>query len=266
MAFTSERKAKCGSCPGGADLLLDAAQAAALGVADQLQAADLDQRRAVWPVGERRVAAHDQHVRIDEQGQRLVRAGRRRQLDEGEVELGLFDAAVQVEIGLGLARLDAHVRPHLPEAAHDLGQRADADALCDPDAQRDGVDVVERRHIGLGGPQPAEDRLGVDEQDAAGIGQLDPGAAPAPHQVAADGAFERTDVGADRRRHVAELRRGAAERPGPCDRPQRRQVPGLDVGEARLAAGHAPIPLQCGASAARTAATAASARPGSSGR
>ncbi len=135
-----------------------------------------------------------------------------------------------------------------------------------PDPQRRGVDVVEGGHVGLGGPQPAEDRLGVVEQHDAGGGQLDPGPAAAADERRPTVRSSVPDVGAHGRRHVPELGRGAAERSRLRDRAQRRQVARLDAEPSRLATGHAGIPLQCGASAARTASMAASARSASSGR
>ena len=64
---------------------------------------------------------------------------------------------------LAHAHLDA--RPLLAEAAEQGGEDARADALEDADAQRAGRAFRERRHVGLGGVELRDDRVGVAEQE-----------------------------------------------------------------------------------------------------
>ena len=122
----------------------------------------------------------------------------------------MLEQAEQVG-GVGLlahAHLDA--RPVLPEAAEQGGEDAGADALEDPDAQRAGGALGERGHVGLRGVELRDDRVGVAEQEAAGVGQVDgPRAARAVDEPLADDALELGDLLAHRRLRVAELARGA---------------------------------------------------------
>ena len=98
------------------------------------------------------------------------------------------------------------------------------------DAQRPGLAGAERRHVGPRRVEPGDDRLGVAEQQLAGLRHRDrPRPARAARQLLADDPLERGDLLADRRLRVAELLGGAPERAGPRHRLERREVPHLDA-------------------------------------
>ena len=118
---------------------------------------------------------------------------------------------------------DAHLdaRPVLLEAAEEAGEDARADALKDPDAERAGGAFGERRHVGLRGVELRDDRVGVPEEEPAGVGQVDrPRAARAVDEPLADVPLELGDLLADGRLRVAELA-GRAGRRTACARPPR---------------------------------------------
>ncbi len=123
--------------------------------------------------------------------------------------------------------LDA--RPLLAEAAQEGGEDAGADALEDPDAQRAGRALGERGHVGLRRVELRDDRVGVPEEQLAGLGERDRrGPAGPVDELLADDPLELRDLLADRRLRVAELARRAAERARPADRLERRQMADLD--------------------------------------
>ena len=122
------------------------------------------------------------------------------------------------------------LRPVGAEPPHHLGQHARADALVRPDAQRPGLAGAQREHVGPGGGEAVDDRLGVTKEQRSGLGHRDRARpAGALDEPLADDALERRDLLADRRLRVAELRGGAAERAGARDGLERREVPDLDA-------------------------------------
>ena len=93
-----------------------------------------------------------------------------------------------------------------------------------------GLAGPQRRHVGAGGVEPVDDRLGVAQEQLAGLGHRDRARpARALDELLADDALECRDLLADRRLGVAELERGAAERAGAGHRLERREVAHLDA-------------------------------------
>ena len=102
--------------------------------------------------------------------------------------------------------------------------------LIGGDAQRAGLAGAERRHVGPRGVESRHDRLRVAEEQRAGLGHRDCARPAGPlDEPLADDPLESRDLLADSGLGVAELRGGAAERPGPRDRLERREVPHLDA-------------------------------------
>ncbi len=107
---------------------------------------------------------------------------------------------------------DLDLRPLRRELAQQRRQHARADALVRADPQRPGVAGVERGEVGLRGLEPGGDRVGVPQEQRAGLGQRDgAGPAGAVDQPLADDPLQRGDLLADRRLRVAEAGGGAAE-------------------------------------------------------
>ena len=93
-----------------------------------------------------------------------------------------------------------------------------------------GLAGAQRGHVRARRVEPVDDRLGVAQQELAGLGHRDRArAAGALDELLADDALEGRDLLADGRLGVAELEGGAAERAGPGDRLERREVPHLDA-------------------------------------
>ena len=128
-----------------------------------------------------------------------------------------------------LAQLDLDLRPGGAEAAHHLGQDLGADALERADVERPGLARGECGQVGLRRLEAGHDRLGMAEQDPAGLGQLD-GARPAwaLDEALADDPFERRDLLADGGLGVAELFGRAAEAALGRNRLQGGQMPQFD--------------------------------------
>ena len=125
------------------------------------------------------------------------------------------------EVGGGalLAHADADLGPLLAEAADERGEEARADALVDADAERSRGALGERGHVGAGRVEARDDRVGVAEQQEAGLGRLDAARAAGPvEEPLPDDPLELRDLLADGRLGVAELARGRAERAGARDR------------------------------------------------
>ncbi len=183
-----------------------------------------------FPFASGRVGEDHDHVRVGEELDDLERAGRRRQLDEGEVELAVLDAAVEVEVGGRLlGRPQPHARPLGGEPPQELGQDPDADRLGDPDPEHRLGALAEDRDVGLCDLEPAEDRSGVLEEDLACLGDRHRAAAaraldePLPGDL-----LEPGDLLAHRRLDEAELFGCAAKRPFLCHRLERREVAYFD--------------------------------------
>ena len=99
-----------------------------------------------------------------------------------------------------------------------------------PTRERARLAGLERAEVGLGGLEARDDRLGVPQQERAGLGQRDRARAAGPlDEPLADDPLERRDLLADRRLRVAEPLRGAAERALVRERLQRGEVAHLDA-------------------------------------
>ncbi len=128
-----------------------------------------------------------------------------------------------------LAHVHVDARPLLAKASQQRGEDARADALVDADAQRPGRAFGERGHVGLCGIELRDDRVGVAEQEAARVGEVDAArAARAVDEALADDALELGDLLADRGLRVAELAGRGVERAVPPHRVERHQVAQLD--------------------------------------
>ena len=105
-----------------------------------------------------------------------------------------------------------------------------ADALERPDAQPSGVAGLERAHVRLGREEPRLDRVGVAEEDLAGLGEGDRAwATGALDQPEPDDPLERRDLLGDRRLRVAEILGGLAERPLVRDRLERDEMAEIEA-------------------------------------
>ncbi len=88
----------------------------------------------------------------------------------------------------------------------------------------------ERCHVRLGRVQPGDDRLGVAQQQPAGLGEGDRARPARPlEQPLADQSLEGLDLLADRGLRVAERSCRAAERPFARDRFEGGEMPELDA-------------------------------------
>ena len=173
-------------------------------------AGELAERRRGVALRELGAGLHEQDVRVAQDLLRLERALGEGQVGEREVELAVLEQAQQVG-GVGLLE-DAHLDPGpvLLEAAEEAREDAGADALVDADAERAGGALGERGHVRLGGVELGDDRVGVAEEEAARVRQVDrPRAARAVDEPLPDGPLELGDLLAHRRLRVAELARGA---------------------------------------------------------
>ena len=95
--------------------------------------------------------------------------------------------------------------------------------------QRTGLARRERSQVGLRGLEPGDDRLGVPEQDPAGLGERHRPRPSGPlDEALADDPLERRDLLADGRLGVAELLGGAAEAALARKCLERGQMPQLD--------------------------------------
>ena len=120
----------------------------------------------------------------------------------------------------------------LLEPADERGEESRADALVRADAERAGGALGERGEIGLRRLHPRDDRLGVAEQQLAGLGQRDGARAARPlDEPLADGALERRDLLADRGLRVAERRAARPNERCSRDRLEREEVAQLDAEE-----------------------------------
>ena len=179
---------------------------------------------------ELRVGRDDQDVGVAQHLRRLERPFGQRQVGEREVELAVLEQAEQVGGVRLLVHLHVDARPLLAEAAEQCGEDARADALIDADPQRAGGTLGERGHVGLGGVELRDDRVGVAEEQTARVGEVDAAWAARPlDELLADDALELGDLLADRRLCVAELARSTAERAVPRDGVERHQMAQLDA-------------------------------------
>ena len=129
-----------------------------------------------------------------------------------------------------LAHANPDARPLRAKAADEGGEEAGADALVDADAKRSGLALCQRGHVRPGGVELRDDRVGVTEQEEAGLGRLHP---PRPagtvEEPLPDDPLEPGDLLADRRLGVAELARRAPERASARDRFQGREMAEFDA-------------------------------------
>jgi hypothetical protein len=84
----------------------------------------------------------------------------------------VLDLAYQAVV-LGLLQPHLHPRPRGRVAAQELGQDAGARALERPHPQRPGLPGPQGLHVGPGRLEPRDDRLGMVQEQAAGLRQLD---------------------------------------------------------------------------------------------
>ena len=159
---------------------------------------------------------------------RLQRPRRHRQCHEGQVEAALLDAREQAVV-LGLLQLDLDRGPGIHIPAQELGQDAGSSALERTHPERPGLAALERVHVGPRGLQPRDDHLGVQQEQPAGLGQLDgPRAAWALDQARANQSLERRDLLTDRRLGVSQGGGGPPERAVLGNRLKRSQVAELN--------------------------------------
>src|ERR671936_844488 len=209
---------------GVAKAALDLLRADAGPEADERQLADVAQRRRRRPLGERRPRLDEEHVRVADKQVGLDRLEREWQGDEGEIEAPVLDP-LEEDVVLGLSQAHLDLRPRDREAAQELGEDARPHALEGADPERAGLAGRQRRHIGPGGAKAGDDRLGVADEGAPGLGQAArPGPAATLDQLLSDRALERRDLLAHGRLGIAERLRGAAERAVLRDRLKRRQM------------------------------------------
>ena len=227
VGLSFERNAQCGSMPAPRN-------AATIGAAPWSSRKPISGRSATsrkrrTAVGGRRGCRDDHDVGIAKQLDRLERRIGHRQLDEADVDLAGLDRADDAVV-LELVEHHVDLGPLLGEPPHDLGEQPGADRLERADAQGAGLAGAEGVEVGLGRPQPPDDRVGMAQQEHAGFGQRD-GAGPAGpfDEPLADDPLERRHLLADRRLRVAEPFGGATERPLVGDRAQRREVAELDA-------------------------------------
>ena len=84
----------------------------------------------------------------------------------------MLEQAQEVGGGALLPHAHADERPLVAEAADEGGEEAGADALVDADAERSRRALGERGHVGAGRVEARDDRIGVAEQQEAGLGRL----------------------------------------------------------------------------------------------
>ena len=149
---------------------------------------------------------------------------------EPEVDGAALDAAVERVVVRRLRQLERDSGPVVHEPAHHDGEDAGADRLVGRDPQRTCLAGAQRGHVGARRVEPVDDRLGVSQEELAGLGHRDrPRAAGALDELLAHDALEGGDLLAHGRLGVAELEGGAAERACPGHRFERREVPHLDA-------------------------------------
>ena len=198
-------------------------------VSDERQTPDLAEAGRRPPAGERRSGLGHEHVRVTQELGRLDRRRCDRQDQERQIEVaGLERRDEHVVLGLGQAHLDA--RPRLGEPAQELRQEARAGALEGPHPQRARLAGGKRRQIGPRRAEPRDDRVGMGQEHAPGLGQLrGPRAAGPVDQALADEPLEGRELLAHGRLGVAERLCGAAERAVLGDGLECRQMAQLDA-------------------------------------
>ena len=197
-------------------------------VADHRQAVERAEARAL-AVRQLVFGGDDEDVGVAHQLLELERPLEEREHRERQIELATLDEPKEVVVRSGLLQLELDARPGVEEAAHQLGNDLGADTLEGADPEGAGLALDERGHVGLGGVQPRDDRLGVAEEEPAGLGQRY-GSRPARplEQPLADDPLKGLDLLADRRLRIAERLRGAAEGALARDSLERGQMPHLD--------------------------------------
>ena len=170
-------------------------------------------RLACVRVGEIVVGGNDEDVGVAQQLLRGERAVHEREHRERDVELAALDEPEQLVVDRRLRELDLDARPGGEEAPHQLGQDACADALEGADAERARLALAKCGQVGLRRVQARDDRLGMAEEQASGLGERD-GARPAwaLEEPLSDDALQRLDLLADGRLRVTERLGGPAER------------------------------------------------------
>jgi hypothetical protein len=106
-----------------------------------------------------------------------------------------------LDAGVGVAQTGERVRDQRGGGAWERGQ-----------PHPPGAQAGDRRDLLFGGVEPGEDRVGVGDQGASGVGERDP--APGPgHQGGAGLLLKAADVVADRGLRVVERPSGRGHRP-----------------------------------------------------
>ncbi len=196
---------------------------------DQHVLPEVVERRGL-PRGERAVGGDDEDVRVAHHLDRLEGAVRKRGAAEGEVELARLDRAIELWVGPGLGEPELDAGPVPQEPLHHARQHAGSDRLIRPDAQHPGLARIERGDVGARGVEPGHDRLGMAQEQLAGLGERDGArAARALDQRLPDELLERRDLLAHGRLRIAQPVGGAPEGALACDRVERGEVPHLDA-------------------------------------
>ena len=217
VPLSSERKAtstatpRCESSPSASVVLRQSA------VADQRQVPDLGETRASGRRARARPGRQD--VGVGEQLDGLEGPVQERRHRESEIELSALDEPDELLVGRRLGQLDLDLRPRDSEngASRPAAPVRRRSGTSDPKPA--AVTLRERGHVALRGVEPGDDRLGVAEQEPAGLRQRDRARAARPlEQALADEPLEGLDLLADRRLRVAERGRGAPERSFACNR------------------------------------------------
>ena len=197
---------------------------------DQRQPPDLGRGRRARAGRDLGPGRDDEHPRHVQQLADRERTGLQRQVGEGQVDAALAHEVEQRSVGGRLAGGDAHAGLALAEGHERRREDPRRHAREEPDAHVSGPAALQIADVGLGRLDAREDVLRMAEQQLAGLGQLDRlGTLRALDQPLSGQVLEERDLPADRRLHVPEPVRAAAERSfmGHCR--QRRKVTQLNA-------------------------------------
>src|SRR6476619_5596322 len=197
---------------------------------DQRQLRDLAERRSRVELRELRAGRDEQDVGVLQHLRPLERSFPQRQVGEGQVELAVLEQTQEIRRRALFPHAHADERPLLAKAPDEGGKEAGADALVDADTERSRRALGERGHVGTGRVEARDDRIGVAEQEEAGLRGLHAArAAWTVEEPLPDDPLELRDLLADGRLRIAQLARRAAEGAGARDRLQRRQMTQVDA-------------------------------------
>jgi hypothetical protein len=170
----------------------------------------------------------DDTMLVGEQGRRLespigIVAGVGEAVDECEIDFARPQHR-EAAVGLGLGHVECDRRVAAAEFGDHGRQEGRERAAEGGRAQTARTEAAQRVELRLGGGDLLQDRLGVFDQDAAGVGQLD-GPDGAIEERELHLVLERGDLLRDRGLRVAEFVGGARERAMRGDLRQRPQPP-----------------------------------------